>query len=68
MHQVLLVTGGEASIGNLDSTEVMIPGSGSTIWRLISNSLPKPIHGIGVANVQNTLYILGALVSIQFDM
>ena len=39
-----------------DTTELLVPGSGS--WRL-AGLLPRPLSGVRVATVANTLYMLG---------
>ena len=48
--QVLLVTGGYPYT---DTTELLVPGSGS--WRLAAGLLPRPVDGVRVATVANTL-------------
>ena len=55
------MTGGYAG-GNdyLDSTELLVPGSGS--WRLATGLLPRPMQGVRVATVDNTLYLTGGIV------
>ena len=58
--QVLLVTGGYGSGHYTDSTELLVPGSGS--WRLATGLLPRPLSGMRVANVANTLYLTGGIV------
>ena len=50
---MLLVTGGYPYT---DTTELLVPGSGS--WRL-AGLLPRPLSGVRVATVANTLYMLG---------
>ena len=57
--QVLLVTGGYDSY-YLDSTELLVPGSGS--WRLAAGLLPRPMRDMSVARVANTLYLTGGIV------
>ena len=65
---MLLVTGGLDNILNasyepindLDSTELLVPGSGS--WRLATGLLPRPMYSMGVATVDNTLYLTGRIV------
>ena len=57
--QVLLVTGGYDG-HNLDSTELLVPGSGS--WRLAAGLLPRPMWGVSVATVDNSLYLTGGIV------
>ena len=61
--KVFLVTGGYAG-GNdsLDSTELLVPGSGS--WRLATGLLPRPMAALSVATVANILYLTG--VSLYF--
>ena len=44
----------------LDSTELLVPGSGS--WRLAAGLLPRPMTGVRVARVDNTLYLTGGIV------
>ena len=58
--QVLLVTGGWTGSDYLDSTELLVPGSDS--WRLASGLLPRPMGGLSVTTVANTLYATGTLV------
>ena len=58
--QVLLVTGGENYPDYLDTTELLVPGSGS--WRLAAGLLPRPMCCMRVATVANTLYITGNIV------
>ena len=60
--QVLLVTGGyNYRYSNyLDSTELLLPGSGS--WRLAAGLLPRPMDSMRVATVANTLYLTGGIV------
>ena len=59
--QVLLVTAGEDSNDeNLASTELLVPGSGS--WRLAAGLLPRPMDGVRVATVANTLYLTGTTI------
>ena len=58
--QVLLVTGGYAGGNvNLDSTELLVPGSGS--WRLAAGLLPRPMASMSVARVDNSLYLTGGI-------
>ena len=57
--QVLLVTGGWTGSDYLDSTELLVPGSGS--WRL-AGLLPRPLSGVRVATAANTLYMLGGQI------
>ena len=58
---MLLVTAGEDSNDeNLASTELLVPGSGS--WRLAAGLLPRPMDGVRVATVANTLYLTGGIV------
>ena len=57
--QVLLVTGGYYNDDRLDSTELLVPGSGS--WRLATGLLPRPIAYMKAATVDNTLYITGRI-------
>ena len=58
--QVLLVTGGKDYPDYLDSTEMLVPGSGS--WRLAAGLLPRPMAYMSVARVANTLYLTGGIV------
>ena len=46
----------------LDSTELLVPGSGS--WRLATGLLPRPMRSVRVARVANTLYLTGGIVII----
>ena len=55
---MLLVTGGYSSQNaKLDTTELLVPGSGS--WRLATGLLPRPMDSMRVATVANTLYLTG---------
>ena len=56
---MLLVTGGYNN-DDLDTTELLVAGSGS--WRLATGLLPRPMYGVSVATVDNTLYITGGIV------
>ena len=58
--QVLLVTGGSGNGDYLDSTELLVPGSGH--WRLATGLLPRPMDGVRVATVANTLYLTGTTI------
>ena len=58
---MLLVTGGSGR-DSLDSTELLVPGSGS--WRLATGLLPQPMDSVRVATVANTLYLTGGIVII----
>ena len=58
--QVLLVTGGWTGSDYQDSTELLAPGSDS--WRLATGLLPRPMDGLSVTTVANTLYATGTLV------
>ena len=63
--QVLLVTGGwDGGSDYLDSTELLVPGSGS--WRLATGLLPRPMAAMSVATVANTLYLTSSIVVILF--
>ena len=56
-----MVTGGwDSNYNYLDSTELLVPGSGS--WRLATGLLPRPMDGVSVATVANTLYLTGGIV------
>ena len=55
-----MVTGGYDGNDYLDSTELLVPGSGS--WRLAAGLLPRPMYSMGVATVDNTLYLTGRIV------
>ena len=58
---MLLVTGGwDSNYDDLDSTELLVPGSGS--WRLATGLLPRPMSHVSVARVANTLYLTGGIV------
>ena len=62
-RQVLLITGGNDGYPKyhpLDTTELLVPGSGS--WRLATGLLPRPMCCMRVATVANTLYITGNIV------
>ena len=55
-----MVTGGYYNDDRLDSTELLVPGSGS--WRLATGLLPRPIAALRVATVANILYLTGNIV------
>ena len=57
---MLLVTGGSDGHEYLDTTELLVPGSGS--WRLATGLLPRPMSSVRVARVDNTLYLTGGIV------
>ena len=58
--QVLLVTGGlDSNDDYLDSTELLVPGSSS--WRLATGLLPRPMSGVRVATLANTMYATGTV-------
>ena len=62
---MLLVTGGwDSNTDYLDSTELLVPGSGS--WRLAAGLLPRPMMGMRVATVANTLYATGKIVILLY--
>ena len=54
---MLLVTGGKDYPDYLDTTELLVPGSGS--WRLATGLLPRSMSGVRVATVANTMYATG---------
>ena len=54
---MLLVTGGENYPDYLDSTELLVPGSGS--WRLATGLLPRPMVDVRVATVDNKVFLTG---------
>ena len=54
--QVLLVTGGY-NYDYLDTTELLVPGSGS--WRLAAGLLPRPMVDVRVATVDNKVFLTG---------
>ena len=56
-YQVLLVTGGQDYPDYLDSTELLVPGSGS--WRLVTGLLPQPMIDVRVATIDNVVFLLG---------
>ena len=56
---MLLVTGGKDYPDYLDTTELLVPGSGS--WRLATGLLPRPMSGVRVATVANTMYATGTV-------
>ena len=59
----MLVTGGYDGNDRLDSTELLVPGSGS--WRLATGLLPRPMTAMSVATVDNILYLTGRFVIIM---
>ena len=59
--KVLLVTGGlDSNNDKLDSTE-QYDGADSTGsgWRLLTGLLPRPMTGLKVATVDNSIFVLG---------
>ena len=54
---MLLVTGGQDYPDYLDSTELLVPGSGS--WRLVTGLLPQPMIDVRVATIDNMVFLLG---------
>ena len=57
---MLLVTGGcTDNYCNyyVDSTELLVPGSGS--WRLATGLLPRPMVDVRVATVDNKVFLTG---------
>ena len=55
---MLLVTGGwDSNTDYLDSTELLVPGSGS--WRLATGLLPRPMVDVRVATVDNKVFLTG---------
>ena len=56
--QVLLVTGGrDDGNNNLDTTELLRPGSE---WQVITSArLPRPMYGVGVTTVDNRVILFG---------
>ena len=59
---MLLVAGGVGKYYNyLDSTELLVPGSGS--WRLAAGLLPR-MESMRVATVDNSLYLTGVIPTI----
>ena len=54
------MTGGSDGNYSLDSTELLVPGSGS--WRLAAGLMPRPMWGVSVVRVDNTLYLTGGIV------
>ena len=54
------MTGGMNSPDILDTTELLVPGSGS--WRLAAGLLPRPMVSMRVATVDNTLFLTGGYV------
>ena len=59
--QVLLVTGGYCyychDVDLFDTTELLLPGSGS--WRLATGLLPRPKTGVRIATLANIMYLTG---------
>ena len=54
------MTGGQDGLYHyLDSTELLVPGSGS--WRLAAVLLPRPMCCMGLATVTNTLFLTGKI-------
>ena len=55
------MTGGQDGLYHyLDSTELLVPGSGS--WRLATGLLPRPMLGVGVTTVDNIAFVLGECI------
>ena len=55
-----MVTGGYYNDDRLDSTELLVPGSGS--WRL-TGLLHRPMEGVGVATVDNKVFLTGDYIA-----
>ena len=54
---MLLVTGGYDGLNNLDTTEILRPGSD---WQVISSArLPRPMYGVRLATVDNRVLLFG---------
>ena len=60
---MLLVTGGMNSPDILDSTELLVSGSGS--WRLATGLLPRPMVSMRVATVDNTVFLTGGYCTLK---
>ena len=56
-----MVTGGRFDINNLDTTELLRPGSG---WEVISARLPRPMDAVSVTNVDNRILLFGECLTI----
>ena len=59
---MLLVTGGSDTTTTLngvylDSTELLVPGSGS--WRLVNGTLPRLMTGVRIDTIANIMYLTG---------
>ena len=61
-----MVTGGYYNDDRLDSTELLVPGSGS--WRLTTGLLPRPMDSIKIASVDNTLFLTGVVIILHFKL
>ena len=60
------MTGGYHSPTPLDSTELLVPGSGS--WRLTTGLLPRPMDSIKIASVANTLFLTGVVIILHHTL
>ena len=59
-RQVLLITGGNDGYPKydpLDTTELLVPGSGS--WLLVTGLLPRPMTSVSVATLDNKVFLTG---------
>ena len=56
--QVLLITGGNDGYPKydpLDTTELLVPGSGS--WHRVTGLLPRPMTSLSVATLDNKVFL-----------
>ena len=60
------MTGGYHSPSPLDSTELLVPGSGS--WRLTTGLLPRPMDSMKIASVANTLFLTGVAIILHHTL
>ena len=61
-RQVLLITGGNDGYPKydpLDTTELLVPGSGS--WLLVTGLLPRPMTSVSEATLDNTVFLTGEM-------
>ena len=59
-RQVLLITGGNDGYPKydpLDTTELLVPGSGS--WLLVTGLLPRPMTSVSAATLDNKVFLTG---------
>ena len=64
--QVLLITGGNDGYPKydpLDTTELLVPGSGS--WNRVTGLLPRPMTSVSVATLDNKVFLTGGRIGMK---